>query len=164
MKKSAQCIVALRPRVKVSGVKQRPEECKLHDNFTATSTQQTTSNKWRKSPIYPSLASTQGDRKKLAQCIAALRPRVKVSRIKQRPEECKSNDIFTATSIQQTTNNKWREPPICPPLGSTQGDRKKPAQCITAPRLRVKVEINIRTKQKWLKTTITKVVRNVLKN
>ena len=51
-------------------------------NNTA-STQQTTSNKWRESPIYPSSGSTQGDMKKSAQCILALRPRVKVSGVKQ---------------------------------------------------------------------------------
>ena len=42
------------------------------------------SNKWREPPIYPSSVSIQGDREKLAQCITALRLRVKVSGVKQK--------------------------------------------------------------------------------
>ena len=59
------------------------EECEhlSHDIFTVASTQQTSSmssNKWREPPTYPSSISIQGDREKLAQCIAALEFWVKV--------------------------------------------------------------------------------------
>ena len=59
------------------------EECEYlsRDTSTAASTQQTasmSSNEWREPPIYPSSVSIQGDREKLALCIAALEIWVKV--------------------------------------------------------------------------------------